>query len=254
MLRYFTFNVLAVCFLFLGGCVSTPEPIIAELQPVFIEKENYPTVEITYDAEINTYPELAQRVTDLTAQIVEGYDYDYYDSALYDEDETDGFIPHYSKTHYALMMQSRTAVAVMGEQSFYIGGLHPLIAFETLVWLPKYKQWLTVQELFGEHPDALQVVRDYVRNDLYQQLEIAKESRANRDWIRDWINKGTANVEDFKLFIPLAAPNGKIKAFNFILPPYQVASWADGTREVEVPAAIIYPHLSRKYQNLLVTP
>ena len=47
---------------------------------------------------------------------------------------------------------------------------------------------------------------------------------------------------------------GKITALRFVFPPYQVGPYADGTQTVDVPAAVLWPHLAPDYSGLFAKP
>ena len=69
----------------------------------------------------------------------------------------------------------------------------------------------------------------------------------------DMIEQGTEpEVENFANFEPVLGPGGKIAALRFVFPPYQVGPYSDGTQTVEVPAAVLLPHIAPAERGLFV--
>ena len=48
--------------------------------------------------------------------------------------------------------------------------------------------------------------------------------------------------------------NGRITALRFVFPPYQVGPYSDGTQTVDVPAAVLLPHVAADYRELFTQP
>ena len=60
----------------------------------------------------------------------------------------------------------------------------------------------------------------------------------------DMIEQGTEpKPGNFANFEPVLDAGGKIAALRFVFPPYQVGPYSDGTQTVEVPAAVLLPHV-----------
>ena len=149
-------------------------------------------------------------------------------------------------------------VAIAADGSRYTGGAHgqPLIA--RFVWLPQQDARLTSAALV---PDAKgwQAISDYVR----EQLHTAVVTRADEDELpaadRAALIKSTFRMIDegtkpeagnFSEFVPVLDTAGRISALRFVFPPYQVGPYADGTQTVDVPAAILLPHIAPEYAGL----
>ena len=67
----------------------------------------------------------------------------------------------------------------------------------------------------------------------------------------DMIEQGTEpKPENFANFEPVLGPDGKIAALRFVFPPYQVGPYSDGTQTVEVPAAVLLPHIAPAERGL----
>ena len=166
--------------------------------------------------------------------------------------------PYDLSLSFTEVLDSPTLVAVAADGSSYTGGAHgaPLIA--RFVWLPQQQRMLTAAELIPE-PQGWQVVSEFVR----EQLQTALSQRIDADEVppadRADILKNAGGMIDagtepkalsFAQFEPVVADDGRMTALRFVFPPYQVGPYADGTQTVEVPAAVLLPHVAPAYQNL----
>jgi hypothetical protein len=67
--------------------------------------------------------------------------------------------------------------------------------------------------------------------------------------MRRWIEKGTApDAANFAVFLVDGLDTRAI-GVTVIFPPYQVAPYADGPQQVEVPAKVFYDLLKPEYKN-----
>ncbi|HEY5970626.1 MAG TPA: RsiV family protein, partial [Pseudoxanthomonas sp.] len=65
------------------------------------------------------------------------------------------------------------------------------------------------------------------------------------------IDEGTEpDIDNFSQFQPIVGADGKVTALRFVFPPYQVGPYADGTQTVDVPAAVLLPHVAPEYAGL----
>jgi len=158
------------------------------------------------------------------------------------------------------LMRTADVVAVAADGSLYTGGAHgqPLVA--RFVWLPQQQRILTAQDLLAS-PEAWGPVADYVG----EQLSAAAHTRAADEALEPadrerllamalkMIDEGTQpRPENFSQFEPVPAADGRIAALRFVFPPYQVGPYADGVQSVEVPAAVLRPHLAADVSGLFV--
>ena len=69
------------------------------------------------------------------------------------------------------------------------------------------------------------------------------------------IDAGTRpQAQSFSAFEPVLDPqSGKIIALRFVFPPYQVGPYTDASTSVEMPAALLLPHVSPSYRALFST-
>lgn len=148
------------------------------------------------------------------------------------------------------------AVAVDGTS--YTGGAHgaPLVA--RFVWLPERQEMLTAERLLAG-PDGWAAVSGFVREQLQTALsqridanDVAPEDRA--ELFRNGAGMIAAGTEPkaatFAQFEPIMGPGGRLAGLRFVFPPYQVGPYSDGTQTVEVPAAVLLPHVAPAYRGL----
>lgn len=148
--------------------------------------------------------------------------------------------------------------AVAADGGTYTGGAHgtPLIA--RFVWLPREERLLTPNALVPD-PDAWQEISAYVREQLHaalsqrvdaDELEPGERARVMRSAGR-MIDEGTAPEPDnFAQFEPVPGSGGRFAGLRFVFPPYQVGPYSDGVQSVEVPAAVLLPHVAPAYRAL----
>ncbi len=170
--------------------------------------------------------------------------------------------PYDLSLSFTELMHTPDVVAVAADGSSYTGGAHgaPLIA--RFVWLPKQDRRLTAQDLIPT-PAGWSAISDYVREQLHAALsqrvdadDLPPEERAEvvKNASR-MIDDGTQpDPQDFALFEPMAAPDGRLSGLRFVFAPYQVGPYSDGTQTVEVPAEVLLPHLAPEYRALFVAP
>ncbi|MEI2455722.1 MULTISPECIES: DUF3298 and DUF4163 domain-containing protein [Lysobacter] len=149
-------------------------------------------------------------------------------------------------------------MAVSADGSSYTGGAHaaPLIA--RFVWLPQQNKLLTAAELVPQK-SGWDAISRYVREQLHSALsqridadDLAPAVRAEQiETGGRMIDDGTASdPANFAMFEPVKAADGKLAALKFVFAPYEVGPYSDGTQTVEVPAAVLLPHVAPAYRSL----
>lgn len=149
-------------------------------------------------------------------------------------------------------------VAVAADGSSYTGGEHGTALVARFVWLPGPGEMLAAERLVAS-PAGWQAVSGHVREQLHAALSQAADAgtpepdeRAGR--VREagrLIEAGTApDAANFRHFEPVLDGAGRISSLRFVFPPEQVASYEAGTQFVEVPAAVLVPHVSAEYRGL----
>jgi hypothetical protein len=227
------------------------EPV--ELADV-VETDPRYIVGITYPPEVNRYPGLAAELKAYSdaaredlMEAVAGLEADATAGTLYD-----------LALEYKVIADTPEIFAVAADGSSFTGGAHgaPLIA--RFVWLPQQDTRLTAAALVPG-PAGWRAISDYVR----EQLHTAVVTRADEDELaptdRAALIKSTARMIDegtepdagnFSEFVPVLDAAGRITALRFVFPPYQVGPYADGTQAVDVPAAVLLPHVAPEYAGL----
>ncbi|CAN7315513.1 DUF3298 and DUF4163 domain-containing protein [Pseudoxanthomonas sp. LjRoot168] len=223
-----------------------------ELKDVIESNDRY-VIGISYPAAVNRHPGLAKALSDYTAaeraELMQAVD-------AFGNDKPSA--PYELSLAFEQVVDTPQIVAVAADGSRYTGGAHgqPLIA--RFVWLPQQDARLTAAALI---PGAKgwQAVSDYVR----EQLHTAVVNRADEDELPPvdraalikstfrMIDEGTEpDAANFSEFVPVLDAAGRITALRFVFPPYQVGPYADGTQTVDVPAALLLPHVAPAYAEL----
>lgn len=218
-----------------------------------IETDDRYVVGISYPATVNRYPGLAKTLSAYAeaerAELMEAV-------AAFGNDKPTA--PYELSLAFEQVVDTPRIVAVAADGSRYTGGAHgqPLIA--RFVWLPQQDERLTAAALIPE-TKGWQAVSDYVR----EQLHTAVVNRADEDELAPtdraalikstfrMIYEGTGpEAGNFSEFVPVLDASGHITALRFVFPPYQVGPYADGTQTVDVPAALLLPHVAPAYAEL----
>ncbi|RPE81875.1 DUF3298 and DUF4163 domain-containing protein [Vulcaniibacterium tengchongense] len=166
--------------------------------------------------------------------------------------------PYDLSLSFTQLLDTPNLVAVAADGSRYTGGAHgePLIA--RFVWLVPQQRLLRAEDLLAGAA-GWQAISRYVREQLHAALsqrvdadELAPAERA--DLVKNvgrMIDDGTEpQPQNFDLFEPMAGQDGRLAGLRFVFPPYQVGPYSDGTQTVEVPAAVLLPHLAPEYKPL----
>lgn len=266
---------LAVGLVLLAGCRREADPAVApadspaaaqpdttppqaaveaplELRDV-IENTPQAVVGISYPQDVNRFPGLAKALSDYATaargelqQAVDG---------LGNDKPT---MPYELSLSFEKVLETPQLLVISAEGSRYTGGAHgePLVA--RFVWLPEQQQMLTADKLITDGK-GWAVVSDYIADQLKERVatrlssedmepgQLQESLRSASRMIAD----GTgASAGNFSQFQPITDPNGLITAVRFVFPPYQVGPYSDGTQTVDVPAAVLAPHVAPAYAGL----
>ena len=236
--------------------VGEPVQAPAPLKDVIETNESY-IVGISYPPMLDKYPGLAQAVAAYAAaaraelmQAVAGFGND------------KPTAPYELSLSFEKVAETPNIVAVAADGSRYTGGAHgePLVA--RFVWLPQQQKMLTAQELVPT-VKGWTAIGGFIR----EQLRTGVSVRADADemppeerlqFVRNadkMIEEGTEpDVDNFSQFQPVVAADGQVTALRFVFAPYQVGPYADGTQTVDVPAAVLLPHVAPEYAGLFAKP
>lgn len=223
-----------------------------ELRDV-IENTPQAVVGISYPQDVNRFPGLAKALSDYAtaarAELQQAVD------GLGNDKPT---MPYELSLSFEKVLETRQLVVVSADGSRYTGGAHgePLVA--RFVWLPETQTMLTADKLIAD-TKGWGVVSDYIADQLKERVatrlssedmepgQLQESLRSASRMIAD----GTgASAENFSQFQPMTDPNGLITAVRFVFPPYQVGPYSDGTQTVDVPAAVLAPHVAPAYAAL----
>ncbi len=159
---------------------------------------------------------------------------------------------------FKVLVDTPELFAVAADGSSYTGGAHGIPLIARFVWLPRQDRMLTAQELIPDD-GAWQQISSYVREQLHGALSLRVDAdnlpaeereRVVRSAVR-MIDEGTEpEAGNFAQFEPVTGPDGRIAALRFVFPPYQVGPYSDGVQTVEVPAAVLVPHVAAAYRPL----
>lgn len=166
--------------------------------------------------------------------------------------------PYDLSISFTEVLDSPTLFAVAADGSSYTGGAHgaPLIA--RFVWLPQKGRLLTASDLVPDAQSWTPIaanVREQLLTALSQRVDADDLPPAERAEV---VKNASRMIEDgtepsaatFAMFEPVVAPSGKLRALRFVFAPYQVGPYSDGTQTVEVPAAVLLPHIAPVYRDL----
>lgn len=234
-----------------GNTAGAAAPV-PELKDVIETTDAY-IIGISYPPAINKYPGLAQAVsayadsarTELM-QAVAGFGNDKPSA------------PYELSLSFEQLVETPELVAVAADGSRYTGGAHgePLVA--RFVWLPARNELLTARELVPK-VEGWVAIAAFIREQLHTGVSVRADAdgmppQERLEFVRSadkMIDEGTGpDVDNFSAFQPLLDAQGRITALRFVFPPYQVGPYADGTQTVDVPAAILLPHLAPEYSGL----
>jgi len=157
--------------------------------------------------------------------------------------------------NFSVARRTADFVSVMASGSAFVGGAHgmPIVAsFNLDLADGKLK---TLSDLFADAQTGLQALSAECR----RQLEGRYEARLREDpgaattaqqaSMKLWVEKGTAPAPaNFGTFL-IDGLDARAIGVTVIFPPYQVASYADGTQQVEVPAKVFYDLLKPEYKD-----
>ena len=147
---------------------------------------------------------------------------------------------------FDLRSQGADFVSVLGEGESFTGGAHgnPLLASFTLSRLDH--RVIALPDLFGEPDQALAALSTYARQTLTQR-------QRDRGGDASWIADGTApKAENYAVFLIDTEGNGKASGISVLFPSYQVASYAEGPQQVDIPASVFAGRLKVEFRKAFV--
>ncbi|NYZ64110.1 DUF3298 and DUF4163 domain-containing protein [Luteimonas deserti] len=242
---------------------AAPATPAADVQPLgeapprledVVEMDAKFIVGISYPPEANRYPGLAaelhryaQRARDELMEAVRGAELPA--GTMYD-----------LSLSFSTVADTPELLAIAADGSSYTGGAHDNPLIERFVWLVAEERLLTAGALIEDEEDW-RAISAFVREQLHaalsqrldaDELEPDERLRLMRSAGR-MIDEGSgADVGNYQQFEPVLGSGGKLAGVRFVFPPYQVGPYSDGVQTVEVPAAVLLPHVTPRYRGLFV--
>jgi hypothetical protein len=152
----------------------------------------------------------------------------------------------------------RTAdfVSVLANGSADMGGAHPAPIIASFNLHTDDGKLIGLADLFSEPGAALNAISAEARRQLEGRYEAklrdslpAKDQPSGLKTMHEWVWRGTEpTAANFSVFF-VDGLEAKAIGLTLIFPPYQVASYADGTQQVEVPAKVFYDLLKPEYRD-----
>ena len=222
---------------------------VLDITPDYVIGISYPEPSVPYPelaAEMQRYAEGA-RAEFLEA--VQSRASDDHEKMLYD-----------LSLNFTQVADSPQVVAYAAEGSSFTGGAHGTPLLARFVWLPQQDKRLGPTDLVPG-AEGWEAIAAYVREELHTALsqrvdadELGPGERA--EVIKSagrMIDEGTTpDPGNFASFEPVVNADGNLTALRFVFAPYQVGPYADGVQTVEVPAAVLLPHVASRYRDLFV--
>lgn len=161
--------------------------------------------------------------------------------------------------NFAVARRTADFVSVTASGSSFIGGTHgmPILAsFNLDIADGKLK---TLSDLFADAQTGLKAVSAECRRQLEGRYEAKlradpgsmtpAQQDSNIQSMKRWIEKGTQpTAGNFDVFL-IDGLDTRAIGVTVIFPPYQVAAYADGPQQVEVPAKVFYDLLKPEYKD-----
>lgn len=146
-------------------------------------------------------------------------------------------------------------VSVLVDGSTFTGGAHPNPLVASFVLHLSDNKLMAIGDLFDDPVAALKILSDESRRQLEGRFDAqlreqvgegAALAPALKD-MREWVERGTEpKVENFDVFL-VDGLESKAIGLTLVFPPYQVAPYADGAPQVEVPAKLFHALLKPAY-------
>ena len=235
-----------------GDAPAAVTPSQTPLEDVIERTPRY-LVGITFPPVANQYPPLANVLRSYAAEARA----DLAEAVKLAEGAAQGAPPYDLSLNFTDISKSEDAVVIAADGSLYTGGAHGIPLIARFTYLPQEQRILQASDLVPS-TEGWQAISEYVRG----QLSEAMEARLAEDEVpaterAEIIKNAAAMIEEgtlpdpanFAQFEPIPSADGKWYGLRFVFPPYQVGPYSDGTQAVEVPAAVLKPHLSDRYRG-----
>ena len=171
-------------------------------------------------------------------------------------DDSTNAPPYNLDLEFNITRRTSDFVSVLASGSAATGGAHPVPLVASFNLHTADGKLTELTELFADSETALNALSAEARRQLQGSYEAKlrettpeKDQAAALKSMRDWIERGTAaKPENFAVFL-VDGLETKAIGLTLIFPPDQVAAYADGTQQVEVPAKVFYRLLKPEYRD-----
>ena len=167
--------------------------------------------------------------------------------------------PYRLDLEFTIARRTSDFLGVSASGSSYTGGAHPQPLIASFNLHTSDGKVVSLADLFGDANAAYKVLSEETRRQLEGRAEAelrdsipAKDRADALKSMRDWIERGTEpKPENFSVFL-VDGIDAKAIGLTLIFPPYQVASYADGAQQIEVPAKVFYDLLKPEYRDAFI--
>lgn len=164
--------------------------------------------------------------------------------------------PAHLDLEFNIARRTSDFVSVLASGSVDTGGTHPAPIVASFDLHTGDDKLIALSDLFGDADAALKALSMEARRQLEGRFEAKlRETLPEKDQagavqsMREWVERGTAaTAENFAVFL-IDGLDAKAIGLTLIFPPDQVASYAEGTQQIEVPAKVFYKLLKPEYSD-----
>ena len=179
---------------------------------------------------------------------------DFLDARL--ADENNNAPPYNLDLEFNIARRTSDFVSVLADGNVYTGGAHPAPLVASFNLHTSDGKLIELADLFTDSGVALEALSAEARRQLEGSFEAKlrettpeKDQAAALKRMREWVARGTqAQAETFAAFL-VDGLEAKAIGLTLIFPSYQVAPYAEGTQQIEVPAKVFYPLLKPEYRD-----
>ncbi len=167
---------------------------------------------------------------------------------------------HYDLTlDFSIARHTEAFVSALADGDIDTGGAHPAPIVASFNLHPADGKLLSIMELFTNADAGLEALSAEARRQLEGRYEAKvrdnpsamtpAQQASDIQSMRRWIEQGTEpKAENFRVFL-VDGLDTKAIGLTLIFPPYQVAAYADGKQQIEVPAKVFYDLLKPEYRD-----
>lgn len=161
--------------------------------------------------------------------------------------------------NFTVARRTSDFVSVVTAGSSFIGGAHGAPIFASFNLDLANDELTTLPNLFTDAQAGLKALSDECRRQLVGRYEEKMretpgamkpaQQASDPQSMKRWIEKGTMpDAANFAVFL-IDGLDTRAIGVTVIFPPYQVASYANGPQQVEVPAKVFYDLLKPEYKG-----